>query len=133
LKRVDSSYTTEFLSIFHRRLDAIFVWYNLYYELTISIKKLSGLLRCDDCDDWPRSRFRSLTTERERRAKRAEDEPDYDISSDESDMDIDEETKDENKLEFNESQSINSEEENDADILPKVCRVSTDECSRTNN
>ncbi|CAF0984043.1 unnamed protein product, partial [Didymodactylos carnosus] len=54
------------IDLTNRRLEALFVWYNLYYELTVSVKKLAGLLRCDECDDWPKLRFRSITTEKER-------------------------------------------------------------------
>ena len=123
LKHVDSGHTNDLLSIFHRRLDAIFVWYNLYYELTISVKKLSGLLRCDDCDDWPKLHFRSLATDRERKAKRA-DEDDFSSSEENTDDDDDdadgkatEESEIENEIEPTEA---SPEKTDDADIIPKV-------------
>jgi hypothetical protein len=106
LKHIDSGHTNDSLATFHRRLDALFVWYNLYYELTISVKKLSGLLRCDGCDDWPKLRFRSIATNRERKAKRA-DEVNYYSTSEESEDEDDEQIK-------------TTEESGDSDILPKV-------------
>ncbi|CAF3618054.1 unnamed protein product, partial [Adineta steineri] len=117
LKHIDSGHTNDSLAAFHRRLDALFVWYNLYYELTISVRKLSGLLRCDDCDDWPKLHFRSIGTHRERKAKRAnETYVDYDSTSEESDAEDDEEIKttEESDLE------AESEDSGDNDILPKT-------------
>ena len=118
LKHVDSGHTNDLLSIFHRRLDAIVVWYNLYYELTISVKKLSGLLRCDDCDDWPKLYVRSLATERERKAKRALDNDDdyYTSSEDGSD---DDEIK-ENDMEEDVPLEHNDKDQDEMDILPKI-------------
>jgi hypothetical protein len=123
LKHVDSGHTNDLLSIFHRRLDAIFVWYNLYYELTISVKKLSGLLRCDDCDDWPKLHFRSLATDRERKAKRA-DEDDFSTSEESTDDEGDdakmtEESEIENEMHSTEP---SPDKTDDADIIPKVSR-----------
>ncbi len=109
LKHIDSGHTNDSLATFHRRLDALFVWYNLYYELTISVKKLSGLLRCDGCDDWPKLRFRSITTNRERKAKRA-DEVNYYSQSEEYEDDEPIKTTEESEL----------EDSDDSDILPKV-------------
>lgn len=74
LKHVNSGHSKDALMIFHRQLDALYVWYNLYYELTISIRKLSCLLRCCGCDDWPNLRIRSIATARERKAKKAEND-----------------------------------------------------------
>ena len=90
--------------------------------MTISVKKLSGLLRCDDCEDWPKLHFRSLTTDRERKAKRADESDDYTTS--EEDDTSDEEGNVDNQVE-NKSEQIESgigktEDEDDADILPKV-------------
>lgn len=126
LKHVDSGHTNDLLALFHRRLDALCVWYNLYYELTISVKKLSGLLRCNDCEDWPKLHFRTLATDRERKAKRAEESDYYtsDSDSDEED-DEDENTKvtEESEVE-NESQNSvieKTEDADDTDIIPKVC------------
>lgn len=131
LKHVDSGHTNDLLAQFHRRLDAIFVWYNLYYELTISVKKLSGLLRCDDCEDWPKLHFRSLATERERKAKRANESDDY-TTSDESDESDDEEEEEENQHKTTEESEIENEPErtesgigktedtDDTDLIPKV-------------
>jgi len=115
LKHVDSGHTNDSLASFHRRLDALFVWFNLYYELTISVKKLSGLLRCDDCEDWPKLRFRSIATNRERKAKRADENGvDYTSStSEESEIEDDDEI---NLTEENEPDNVD-----DSDILPKVC------------
>ena len=124
LKHVDSGHTNDLLSIFHRRLDAIFVWYNLYYELTISVKKLSGLLRCDDCEDWPKLHFRSLATDRERKAKRA-DEKDSDedsSTSDDGETETTEEVEVEHETELDEQQSGQIDDDNDRDIIPKVGR-----------
>jgi hypothetical protein len=125
LKHVDSGHTNDLLAIFHRRLDAIFVWYNLYYELTISVRKLSGLLRCDDCDDWPKLHFRSLTTDRERKAKRAdEDDDDYSTSEESGDDDDD----DDNDTKTTEVKNESEPEESsvgkidDTDMIPKVCQ-----------
>jgi hypothetical protein len=118
LKHVDSGHTNDSLSLFHRRLDALFVWYNLYYELTISVKKLSGLLRCDDCEDWPKLHFRSIATNRERKAKRAHENHNV---SDESSDENEDETKamEESEIE-NEPEEIDDLDE--SDILPKVCK-----------
>lgn len=128
LKHVDSGHTNDLLAQFHRRLDAIFVWYNLYYELTISVKKLSGLLRCDDCDDWPKLHFRSLATERERKAKRADEADNYSNSDDSTDDDEEddegkttEESEVENEPEKTESGIGKTEDGDDTDIIPKVC------------
>jgi hypothetical protein len=126
LKHVDSGHTNDLITIFHRRLDAINVWYNLYYELTISVKKLSGLLRCDDCEDWPKLHFRSLATNRERKAKRA-DESDAHTTSDDSDNDDDdakttEESEVGNEPEQTESGIGKTEDGDDTDIIPKVCQ-----------
>ncbi len=119
LKHVDSGHTNDLLALFHRRLDAIFVWYNLYYELTISVKKLSGLLRCDDCEDWPKLHFRSLATDRERKAKRADESEDYISSEDSSDHgDNNGKTTEESELE---NESEQTESVDDTDIIPKVC------------
>jgi len=119
LKHVDSGHTNDLLAQFHRRLDAMFVWYNLYYELTISVKKLSGLLRCDDCEDWPKLHFRSLATDRERKAKRADESEDYMSSEDSSDhVDDDGKTTEESELENEPEQT---ESADDTDIIPKVC------------
>ncbi|CAF3751451.1 unnamed protein product [Adineta steineri] len=119
LKHVDSGHTNDLLAIFHSRLDAIFVWYNLYYELTISVKKLSGLLRCDDCDDWPKLHFRSLATDRERKAKRADESDNYSTSEDSDDEDNQEiKTTEESEIE-SESEQIHNED--DTDIIPKIC------------
>ncbi|CAF0976170.1 unnamed protein product [Rotaria sp. Silwood1] len=121
LKHVDSGYTNDALAVFHRHLDALFVWYNLYYELTISVKKISGLLRCDDCDDWPKLRFRSIATNRERKAKRAaKTDVHYYSSSDEDEYDDDHE--DDDEIEIAEESEIEDETENgdDSDILPKT-------------
>jgi hypothetical protein len=133
LKHVDSGHTNDLLAQFHRRLDAIFVWYNLYYELTISVKKLSGLLRCDDCEDWPKLHFRSLATDRERKAKRADESDDYITSEDSTDEILDDDDDDddggkateESEIE-NEPKQIESgigrtEDGDDTDIMPKVC------------
>ncbi|UJR28200.1 hypothetical protein I4U23_009451 [Adineta vaga] len=127
LKHVDSGHTNDLLSVFHRRLDAMFVWYNLYYELTISVKKLSGLLRCDDCDDWPKLHFRSLATDRERKAKRADESDDYSTSEDDSgEADNNEvKTTEESEIE-NESEQIESgigktESGDELDEIPKNC------------
>ncbi len=115
LKHVDSGHTNDSLASFHRRLDALFVWFNLYYELTISVKKLSGLLRCDECEDWPKLRFRSIATNRERKAKRADESyVDYDSTSDEAEEE--EEEEETNLSEENEAE----DEDYDSDILPKV-------------
>jgi hypothetical protein len=130
LKHVDSGHTNDLLAQFHRRLDAIFVWYNLYYELTISVKKLSGLLRCDDCDDWPKLHFRSLVTDRERKAKRADESDDYstgeDSGDEEGDNDDDtkatEESEIENEPEKTESGIGKTEDGDDTDIIPRVCQ-----------
>ena len=130
LKHVDSGHTNDLLTQFHRRLDAIFVWYNLYYELTISVKKLSGLLRCDDCDDWPQLHFRTLATERERKAKRADENDDYSASNDDDDSaeenDEDgkntEESEVETEPEKTESGIGKTEDGDDTDIIPKVCQ-----------
>ena len=66
-------------------MDALFVWYNLYYELTVSIRKLSGLLRCHGCDDWPKLGVRSNGIRRKPMAEQV-NEGDVDESSvDESD------------------------------------------------
>ena len=125
LKHVDSGHTNDLLSIFHRRLDAIFVWYNLYYELTISVKKLSGLLRCDDCGDWPKLHFRSLATDRERKVKRAEEE-EFSSSEENSDDDNDadgkmtEESEVENEIQAPASSPDKADGEDDGDIIPKV-------------
>lgn len=117
LKHVDSGHTNDFLAQFHRRLDALFVWFNLYYELTISVKKLSGLLRCDECEDWPQLRFRSIATSRERKAKRAEeDELYYEWTSEESD---DEEGEAETETVPPVEDEI--EDGDESDILPIVC------------
>ncbi|CAF1182929.1 unnamed protein product [Adineta ricciae] len=124
LKHVDSGHTNDLLSVFHSRLDAMFVWYNLYYELTISVKKLSGLLRCDDCDDWPKLHFRSLATERERKAKRA-DESDYyttsedDSTDDEADVKTTEESDIDNESEQMESGIGKTESGDEIDAMPK--------------
>ena len=76
------------------------------------MKKLSGLLRCDDCDDWPKLHFRSITTSRERRAKRADENcADFITTSEESD--------DEESEEANDTES-GSEASWDSDIIPKV-------------
>jgi hypothetical protein len=116
LKHVDSGHTNDSLTTFHRRLDALFVWYNLYYELTISVKKLSGLLRCDDCEDWPKLRFRSIGTNRDRVAKRAdENDVDYSSTDEESEEEIEEEIKTEESEEEEEFEAVD-----DSDILPKV-------------
>lgn len=133
LKHVDSGHTNDLLALFHRRLDALFVWYNLYYELTISVKKLSGLLRCDDCEDWPKLHFRSLVTDRERKAKRADESDDYITSEDDSDNGENDDdnggkTTEESELEM-ESEQIESgigktESGDDTDIMPKVCQRS---------
>ncbi|CAF1309834.1 unnamed protein product [Rotaria magnacalcarata] len=128
LKHVDSGHTDDHLDLFHRRLDAICVWYNLYYELTISVKKLSGLLRCNDCEDWPKFHFRSLATDRERKAKRAEESDDY-TSDSSSDEDDDDEGNDHTKAtEESEIESVSQksviekiEETDDTDIIPKIC------------
>ncbi|CAF0991173.1 unnamed protein product [Rotaria sordida] len=126
LKHVDSGYTNDTLAIFHRQLDALFVWYNLYYELTISVKKISGLLRCDDCEDWPKLRFRSITTNRERKAKRAvTTDADYYSSSDESEYDDDDNDNDndnDDEINITEESEIESELGNgdESDILPKT-------------
>jgi hypothetical protein len=118
LKHVDSGHTNDSLALFHRRLDALFVWSNLYYELTISVKKLSGLLRCDDCEDWPKLRFRSIATHRERIAKRAhENDVDHESTSEKSKDEDDEEEI--NSIEEHEVED-ESEDEDDSDILPKV-------------
>lgn len=119
LKHVDSGHNNDVLALFHRRLDALFVWYNLYYELTISVRKISGLLRCDDCEDWPKLHFRSMATSRERKAKRAYDSfADYDTTSDESDDDEEEmKSTDESEIEDE------SDDGNESDILPKVCSI----------
>jgi hypothetical protein len=117
LKHVDSGHTNDSLASFHRRLDALYVWFNLYYELTISVKKLSGLLRCDDCEDWPKLRFRSIATNRERKAKRAdENDVDYVSISEESD------DEDDDEINLTEENQVENELENvdDSDILPKV-------------
>jgi hypothetical protein len=133
LKHVDSGHTNDLLAQFHRRLDAIFVWYNLYYELTISVRKLSGLLRCDDCEDWPKLHFRSLTTDRERKAKRADESDDYTTgndSGDEEDDDDDdddkatEESEIENEPEQTESGIGKTEDTDDTDIIPRVSQNS---------
>ena len=109
LKHVDYSET---LTIFHRQLDALYVWYNLYYELTITMKKLSGLLRCDGYEDWPKIQIRSIATKLERKAKRAEEyEVDY-FSNDELD-----------ETEESQIETIsddNSDENDQSDILPIV-------------
>ena len=128
LKHVDSGHTNDLLAQFHRRLDAIFVWYNLYYELTISVKKLSGLLRCDDCEDWPKLHFRSLATDRERKAKRAEESDDYTTSDDSGDEEGDdnengkatEESEIENEPDNTESGIGKTEDGDDTDIIPRV-------------
>ncbi|CAF2993383.1 unnamed protein product, partial [Rotaria sp. Silwood2] len=129
LKHVDCGCSHDMLTVFHRQLDALFVWYNLYYELTISVKKISGLLRCDDCDDWPKLHFRSITTTRERKAKRASkadidyysssDEAEYD--DDDDDNDDDDDHADDNAIDISEESEIEDESENsdDSDILPK--------------
>ncbi|CAF3988061.1 unnamed protein product, partial [Rotaria sp. Silwood2] len=130
LKHVDCGCSHDMLTVFHRQLDALFVWYNLYYELTISVKKISGLLRCDDCDDWPKLHFRSITTTRERKAKRASkadidyysssDEAEYD--DDDDDNDDDDDHADDNAIDISEESEIEDESENsdDSDILPKT-------------
>ena len=129
LKHVDSGHTNDLLAQFHRRLDAIFVWYNLYYELTISVKKLSGLLRCDDCEDWPKLHFRSLVTDRERKAKRADESDDYTTSEDggdeedeldENEIKTTEESEIENETDQIESGIGKTEDGDDTDIIPKV-------------
>lgn len=118
LKHVDSGHTNDSLAEFHRRLDALFVWFNLYYELTISVKKLSGLLRCDECEDWPQLHFRSIATSRERKAKRAEeDELYYEWTSEESD---DEEGETDAETVPPVEDEV-EEEEHESDILPIVC------------
>jgi hypothetical protein len=121
LKHVDSGHTNDLLAQFHRRLDAMFVWYNLYYELTISVKKLSGLLRCDDCEDWPKLHFRSLATDRERKAKRADESDDCTTSDDEeNDDDDDTKTTEESEIENEFEQIEKTEDRDDTDIIPKV-------------
>ena len=129
LKHVDSGHTNDLLALFHRRLDAIFVWYNLYYELTISVQKLSGLLRCNDCEDWPKLHFRSLATDRERKAKRADESDDYITSEDSSDDgDNDDKATEESELETEPEQTESgigkTESGDDADIIPKVSESS---------
>ena len=118
LKHVDSGHSNDSLVQFHRRLDALFVWFNLYYELTISVKKLSGLLRCDECEDWPQLRFRSVATSRERKAKRAEEDEDYYESTDEE---LDDE---EGEADTDTAAPIEDEEGDENDILPIVCSIS---------
>ncbi|CAM4894465.1 unnamed protein product [Rotaria socialis] len=123
LKHVDSGHTNDTLSVFHRRLDALFVWYNLYYELTTSVRKISGLLRCDDCEDWPKLSFRSMVTSRERKAKRANESfADYDSTGDEEEGEDDEEDNDDGvKLTEESDEEIESEDDDESDILPKSC------------
>jgi hypothetical protein len=124
LKHVDSGHTNDLITIFHRRLDAINVWYNLYYELTISVKKLSGLLRCDDCEDWPKLHFRSLATSRERKAKRADESDTYTTSDDSDDDDDGAKTTESDigiEAEQTESGIGKTEDGDDTDIIPKVC------------
>ncbi|CAF3368040.1 unnamed protein product [Rotaria sp. Silwood1] len=128
LKHVDSGHTNDLLAIFHRRLDAICVWYNLYYELTISVKKLSGLLRCNDCEDWPKLHFRSLATDRERKAKRADESDDYTSENssnedDDEDDDGDTKTTEESEVTSESKQSVieKTEDGDDTDIMPKIC------------
>lgn len=118
LKHVDSGHENDVLAIFNRRLDALYVWYNLYYELTISVKKLSGLLRCDECDDWPKLRFRSIATFRERKAKRADEDDIYYESTDEEYEDDDDEN-----AEINSLDDSNAENEDESEILPKVNEI----------
>jgi hypothetical protein len=120
LKHVDSGHTNDSLNQFHRRLDALFVWFNLYYELTISVKKLSGLLRCDECEDWPKLRFRSIATSRERQAKRA-NETDVDCESTSEEDEEEEEEEDEEEEDIQSTEDNEIEENDDSDILPKVC------------
>ena len=121
LKHVDSGHSNDLLALFHRRLEALFVWYNLYYELTISVKKLSGLLRCDDCEDWPKLLFRSLATERERKAKRADESDDYTSDEDDDDDEEEETSKIEESEAEDETQKNTMEDEDETDIIPKVC------------
>ncbi|UJR21263.1 hypothetical protein I4U23_024358 [Adineta vaga] len=113
LNHINNDQTDQSLAIFHQRLDALFVWFNLYYELTIAVKKLSGILRCDDCDDWPKLHVRSIATSRERKAKRGdENSADFITTSEESDDDdddVDEEI----------GSECESEHSGDSDMLPK--------------
>ncbi|CAF2570012.1 unnamed protein product [Rotaria sp. Silwood2] len=122
LKHVDSGHTNDLLAIFHRRLDAICVWYNLYYELTISVQKLSGLLRCNDCEDWPKLHFRSLATDRERKAKRADESDDYTSENSCDDDDDNTKTTEESEVESESKQSVieKTEDGDDTDIIPKI-------------
>ena len=117
LKHINGDHTNDLLAMFHRRLEALLVWYNLYYELTISVKKLSGLLRCDNCDDWPKLCFRSIATIRERKAKQA-DENDFDyLSNNESD---DEDDIDINQVAEESDVEDQWDDNDDSDLLPKV-------------
>lgn len=132
LKHVNSGHSKDSLVLFHRQLDALYVWYNLYYELTISIRKLSCLLRCRNCDDWPHLRIRSIATARERRAKRAEPDDDYSDTSersadedntdeeDENDSDVSDELR---RVEQSEDEDESNDDDDDDDLLPTVRKV----------
>jgi len=85
------------------------------------VKKLSGLLRCDECEDWPKLRFRSIATSRERQAKRA-NETDVDCeSTSEEDEEEEEEDEEEEEEDIQSTEDNEIEENDDSDILPKVC------------
>ena len=115
LKHVSSGHSPDALVRFHRQLDALYVWYNLYYELTICVRKLSCLFRCRTCDDWPHLRIRSIATARERRAKRAEIIDESSNSEDESDVDEAEEENTDEEDETDESDDHRPPEEESED------------------
>ena len=117
LKHDHSAHSNDHLGKFHRQLEALFLWYNLYYELTLAVTKLSRLLRCHACEDWPKLHIRSLATVREMKAKEAAKNSISDSSTDDSSSEKgttkDSEVKTRTK-------SLDDNIGYDSDIIPKV-------------
>lgn len=110
-----NSQSNESLAKFHRQLEALFLWYNLYYELTLAVTKLSRLLRCHACADWPKLRIRTLATLRDLKAKQADKSYIESSSTDEPD----DETSEESEVETA-SKSVDDDIGYDSDIIPRV-------------
>ena len=124
LNHTHNGQSNDSLAKFYRQLEALFVWYNLYYELSLAVTKLSRLLRCHTCDDWPKLRIRTLATLRERIAKQADKSYIDPSSTDESD----DETSEESEVETAPT-SVDDDIGYDSDIIPRVsfeiCSIAT--------
>ena len=123
LKHVQSGHSQDAFALFQRRLDALFVWYNLYYELSISIRKLSGLLRCHGCDDWPKLCVRSTGTRYKRMGEQESEGGPNDSPIDESSPDRADQTTDESDAEESDNSGDESADEDEDDLHEVSPRV----------